>query len=139
MARIAKTVATLRFFGDDLDPDEITRLLGCQPTTAERKGGLWTTKRGVEKISPRGSWRLEADDCVPGNLDVQIEYLFSKLISDLNVWNDLAKRLQADVFCGLFLDEANEGLALEPKTLAALGERNLVLGLDIYSEQDGED
>jgi hypothetical protein len=37
------------------------------------------------------------------------------------------------MFCGLFLGDTNEGLSLRPETLARLGERGLVLDLDIYA------
>ncbi len=139
MAGLAKTLASLRFFGDDLDPDEVTTLLGCEPTSAERKGGKWITARGIEKVSPRGSWRLVADECKPGDLDHQIAQLLGKLTEDLGVWRDLTARFKADVFCGLFMEESNEGLPVSPNTLEALGVRNLVLDFDIYgsSKEDG--
>lgn len=38
MAVLSGSAASLRFFGDTLDPDELTRPLGCQPTKSERKG-----------------------------------------------------------------------------------------------------
>ena len=54
------------------------------------------------------------------------------LTADLAVWQELTTRFRADVFCGLFMDESNEGQSLSPHTLKALGERNLMLDLDIY-------
>ena len=38
MAELARAVATLRLFGDALDPAEVTRLLGVEPSSAESKG-----------------------------------------------------------------------------------------------------
>ncbi|MEZ0389351.1 MAG: DUF4279 domain-containing protein [Verrucomicrobium sp.] len=47
----------LRIYGDDLDPEEITRLLGCEPWDAGRMGELkvgakrsWTVRRGYWKL-----------------------------------------------------------------------------------------
>jgi hypothetical protein len=40
-------------------------------------------------------------------------------------------------FCGLFLDEMNEGISLSPDTLAAIGSRGLSSGLDIYGPDQG--
>lgn len=108
-------------------------MLGGVPTVGVRKGGTWLTKRGREIVARRGSWRLEAPRRVPGDLDGQIEELLSALTTDLDRWRVLASRFQADVFCGVFLAEGNEGLELRPSTLFAVGARGLKLGLDIYS------
>jgi hypothetical protein len=132
---IHRTDATLRFFGDDLDPQEIAAVLGCAPTVGVKKGGTWATKLGREKVARRGSWRLEAPTHIPGDLDGQIEGLFSALTTDLDAWRTLAARFQADIFCGVFLAEGNEGLELKPTTLLAVGARALKLSLDIYGPE----
>jgi hypothetical protein len=62
------------------------------------------------------------------------------LTEDLAVWEELTTRFSADLFCGLFMREGNEGLSLSPETMQALGSRRLLLGLDIYGAgtQDGK-
>lgn len=132
MARIGKTAASLRFFGDDLDPDELSALLHAEPTFATRKGEARISSSGREVVSRTGSWRLHVDERTPGDLNGQIEQLLGRLTSDVQVWKDLARRYRADVFCGLFMTEGNEGEELTPATLMALGARGLLLGLDIY-------
>ena len=139
MGTVSRTVATLRFFGDDLLPDEITSRLGRAPSKSETKGDEWKRPNGTIRIARWGSWRLEAADREPGNLDSQVAELLSELSDDLTVWADLTTRFRADVFCGLFLDEGNEGISLAPQTLAMLGARNLKVGLDIYSGHYAED
>lgn len=133
MSELEKTAVSLRFFGDDLDPDEITRRLGCEPTVGVRKGGIWLTAQGREKVAGRGSWRLHVERRSPGDLDAQILELLAKLSADLNVWTELSERFNADVFCGLFMASGNAGLTLNPRTIAAVGERGLMLNFDIYS------
>ena len=132
MSAVYKTAVTLRFFGDDLDPDDLTARLGAQPTSCSRKGGTWKTSSGVEKPALRGSWRLESARRRPGDLSAQIRELLEPLTSDFSVWQDLASRFRADLFCGLFMQESNEGITIEPETLAMIGERSLLLDLDIY-------
>jgi hypothetical protein len=139
MPVVNSTVATLRFFGDDLQPDEITKALGRPPTESTIKGAEWTTPSGRHRVANKGCWRLCAQDREPGNLDAQIAELLSGLSNDLTVWADLTTRFRADVFCGLFLDEGNEGISLSPHTLSMLGARNLELDLDIYSGSDDEE
>jgi len=38
-----------------------------------------------------------------------------------------------DVYCGWFMDKANEGLGISATTLRELGVRGIELSLDIYS------
>jgi hypothetical protein len=138
MSGLHKTVATLRFFGDDLDPEEITKLLGADPTVGVRKGGIWLTASGAEKMARRGSWWLNVEDRSPGDLNAQISEMFAPLTTDLTIWNELSRRFSGDVFVGLFLGESNEGNDLTPDTLAAVGLRGLELDLDIYGASDDD-
>ena len=47
-------------------------------------------------------------------------------------------RYDVDLFCGLFMREGNEGLAISSKYLAELGARGIEIGLDIYAGDDDE-
>jgi hypothetical protein len=136
MTILHQTAASLSFFGDDLDPDEITRLLGGKPTVGVRKGGVWHTELGVPKTAYRGSWRVRVARRSPGDLDSQVAELFAPLSNNMAVWNDLSRRFKARIFCGLFLNEFNEGLVLAPETLIAIGSRGLNLDLDIYAPEE---
>jgi hypothetical protein len=133
MGPIHSSKATLRIFGDDVVPTEITRLLGSQPTTARAKGETWVGAKSGKEITARtGNWRLEASAREPEDLDGQVQELLGKLTQDLEVWAALAQRFRVDLFCGLFMKSANEGVDLSPATLAALGNRGIKLSLDIY-------
>ena len=50
--------AGLNFAGDRLAPEEITRLLGVEPTIAYRKGEVYKRSRGHEIRGRTGLWRL---------------------------------------------------------------------------------
>jgi len=132
MGILQKSAALLGFYGEDLDPDEITARLGTQPTTAVRKGEIWLTRRGAEKMARTGSWRLEVDDCKPEDLDGQITRLLSPMSNDFEAWRAFSARYRGRIFAGLFLSSGAEGLSLQPGTLQMMGERGLTLDLDIY-------
>jgi hypothetical protein len=132
MPRVHETEAMIGFYGDDLDPDELTAGLGATPTVGVRTGATWRTARGVEKIASIGSWRIKAERSMAGDLEGQIRALLALLTADLAVWRGFAARYRAVAFVGLFLEEPNEGLPLSPDILLALGERGLLLDLDIY-------
>jgi len=133
LAQIGKTRASLRIFGDDLDPDEISTLLSAQPSLGTRKGETSVSKSGVGQIASTGRWLLEVARSEPGDLDRQLVELLSPLTSDTAVWRSVAARFKADIFCGLLMEESNEGFELRPETLAMIGSRGLSLGFDIYS------
>jgi len=134
MPEIARTTVRLRIFGDALDPDEITRLLGVAPTGCARKGDTRRTASGQEVVARSGSWWLDAD--LSGDLNSQIDALLTKLPSDPIIWRELSEHYECDVFCGLFMREGNEGTELSPLVMSILCIRGLRLGLDIYGGSD---
>ena len=84
MAHLQRSVATLRIIGDDLVPERITELLGCEPTASQTKGQIIRGhKTGQEIVMKKGMWRLEATDCEPEDLDRQVPELLGKLTQDL--------------------------------------------------------
>ena len=132
MAELSETVAGLRVIVDDLDPEEVTRLLGRKPDLARRKGEV-VLAAGRERVAQTGTWMVNTDSSSPGDLDRQVGALLAGTTDDLAVWRRLADRYRVDVFCGLFMREANEGTTISPRTLQKLGERGIELNLDLYA------
>lgn len=137
MAAIHETAAALRFWGDELNPHEVTRLMGASPTSAVSRGEL-IVGRGP-RAARSGRWSLEVSRRQPGDLRGQIEEVLSGLTQDLDVWRDLSGRFGGSIFVGFFMAEANEGYDLSSETLKLLTDRGLSLLLDIYSGQDEDD
>lgn len=138
MARLHETRASFGFFGDDLDPDELTALLGAPPSKSATKGSKRTTASGRELTAKTGKWCLDAPPSAPSDLAAQINTILTQLTPDLAVWESLAQRFHARLFCGLFMDEPNEGLRLDAATLSGMAERHLPLDLDIYGPTTGD-
>ncbi len=133
MARLDRTVVSIRIFGDDLDPDQVTRLLGAAPTASARKGDAGSPSSSDRRAVARtGSWRLTSAERSPGDLSGHLRELFSKTTDDLAIWRDLSRRYSCDVFCGLFMGQGHEGEELDAELMAMLGARGLRLALDIY-------
>ena len=135
MGNFYKSDALVGFYGDDLDPAEITQYLGVEPTVGVCKGEVWRTANGSEKVASTGSWRLNADTCVPADLDGQINRLLVGPTDDLTLWRELTAKYRAVVFCGLWLASYNDGINLAAETLALMSERGLLLDLDIYESK----
>lgn len=132
MARLARSVASLRVFGDDLEPDEITRILGHSPSQSWRKGELQSSRAGRTSTRRCGAWFLAVDPTEPEDLDGQVIKLLNQLTGDEKAWSELNARFDVDLFCGWFMGTSNEGVAVSPSTMAALGRFGIALSLDIY-------
>ena len=72
-----KAYATLRFTGDELEPREISDVLGAAPTRACRKGERYFAgPRAGELTGRTGIWLLSTDNVVSGSdLDRHVSYL----------------------------------------------------------------
>ena len=137
MAQVERSVATLRISGEDLNPEEITKLLNCEPSKEQIKAQIFKSNHsGKERIAKLGMWRLHSEDCEPENLDQQISQLLDKMNNNKDVWHAISSRYQIDLFCGLFLSVSNEGLILSSKSLLSLGERGIALSMDIYAPDE---
>ena len=133
MAQIAKSAAMLRISGDKLVPTEITKILDCEPTKSHIKGeNIAVNKTGKITIAKSGMWRLVASEQRPENLDAQIEELLGKLSNDLDIWQEIGSKFSVDLFVGLFMNVSNEGMELSSSSLKKLGDRGILLGMDIY-------
>ena len=138
MPVVSKSIVTLRIHGDDLDPEEVSSLLGGKPTFSVPKNGLSNYPRGRVRIARTGIWRIRTDYACPADLDGQIKEILDQLTDDLSVWDNISNRHHLDMFCGLWLSELNEMLGISPRPLKGLGQRNIPLLLDIYVESQEE-
>ena len=126
--------------GDALIPATITELLGCEPTSSHVKGEIRRGKRtGREFKYHSGQWSLRAKEEDPGNLNAQIEEIFSRVTPDLAIWADLGREFRMDLFCGLFMRGWNEGVCLTPQSLTILASRGIELSLDVYANGNDDD
>lgn len=122
----------LSIWGDDLDPDEITRLLGASPTDAWRKGDVnpWS---GFPKLT--GSWSIKTERST-GDVEEHLTELVAGLSSHPAVWKALTSRYRADLYCGFFLAGLGHGISMTPKLHRLLADRNLDILFNIYCEYD---
>jgi hypothetical protein len=140
MSAINRSTASMRLFGFELDPAYITQVLGCEPSSAARRGDRISKPEKPERIATRGFWHLEYGNADELNIEAKIEVLLEKLTNDLAAWREATKDLDvADIYCGLFLDDVNEGFTLSPSLLKKIADRNLKIGFDIYSSPNSWD
>ncbi|MBX3438989.1 MAG: DUF4279 domain-containing protein [Planctomycetaceae bacterium] len=123
---------TLRIFGDDLDPEEITALFRVQPTSSCKKGDVFRGKH-YDRLEKTGKW-LYAKDHVQDNLDTIVRDLLANLPDDLTIWTSITDRFSVDLFLGVWMRDWNRGFDLKHETLKHLSDRRLEIGFDIYCD-----
>src|SRR5690349_19878541 len=110
MSDISSSTVAIRLFGAKLDPEYLTQRLGCFHSFAAKTGKKLIKPNGRIRIVKKGFWRLRYGESDALIVEDKIELLLGKLTDNLDVWQEITKDLDvADIFCGLFIDEFNEG------------------------------
>ncbi len=132
MAAIGRVRVSLRVFGDSLEPEEVSALLGRDPTRCHRKGDPMGGK-GVNAVEPTGAWILDSVLSEKAEIEEHVETLLSSVSNDSDEWDQLTSRFSASILCSAFLDQYNEGFEISPRLARSLSDRGLVIAFDIYS------
>jgi Domain of unknown function (DUF4279) len=127
---------TLLFRGVELVPDDITKVLGINPTRSFQKNDV-SRGRIYDKLQTHGLWVYRCQRIAGKELETEINELLDQLPADLELWQNLTNCYGAELFCGLWLKRYNRSLSFSPQTLQRISERGLVLDLDVYFDLDG--
>ncbi|MGB3495901.1 MAG: DUF4279 domain-containing protein [Elainellaceae cyanobacterium] len=139
---VDRVKVSLRFLGDDLNPDDVSALLGCQPTNSYRKGDILSGKRS-HRVADTGLWLLKSAEEDTSVLETKVGRLLDRLSAEPTAWKALSN-FYGNVFCGVFLNDLNREFSLSPQIMQQLTERNLSIDFDIYcnsfyTQEDGEE
>lgn len=138
MSSESTTIITLRIFGDSLVPDEVTALLGVEPTHAHAKGDRHLGKDCREFVKRRvGMWQLVRAEESADTFESRVLALLDRLPSSGATWSAITQNLGADLSIGYFMERTNEELLVTTKVLSALASRGIELLLDIYDPVGG--
>jgi hypothetical protein len=130
---------TLALHGADLNPEEISALLGCSPTRSHRKGEARTGRSASAGPWKAGAWLLTIEGRAPRTANELLAELLQRVPDDEKLWSDLGARYSVSVGFGLFLDGWNRGLDLEQASIQRLARMKVSLGFDIYADAAFED
>ena len=86
---VDESSVTLAVYGHDLDPDDVSARLGCEPSSCHRRGDR-KSPQGV--AAPTGGWFLSLRGFAPTGPEELIRRLLMKLPSDQPTWQDLVSR-----------------------------------------------
>jgi hypothetical protein len=122
-------------FGDSLEPEEVSALLGRDPTRCHRKGDPRRSDGSgkTRAVEPTGAWILDSWLPEKAEIEEHAEALLAAVSNDSDEWASLTARFSASILCSAFLDQYNEGFELSPRLAQSLADRGLVIAFDVYS------
>ncbi len=132
-----RVIVTLRVFSEELDPDNVTKILGTEPTSQYSRGDRISEYSAADKKHTNGQWSLERNGSHADFESILRE--FTKLVSEekLKLLSELST--SQDILIGLFGVRNQSGFEIAPDILEQLGQRGWALIFDMYVEEEGDD
>src|SRR5690606_28285796 len=112
---VDESSATLCVYGDDLEPAELSALLGVEPSRSFRRGHRQTPD---SRPAGHGAWFLRVEGTAPFGPNEHLGELLRRLPANPVVWSELRARYQVRISIGIHFDAWNRGFALDAATLA---------------------
>jgi len=132
----------LNFYSKTLDRQEITKLLGVEPTkswNANERHSVGNTKK--TRITDWGKWYLNSKRDKT-DLNIKLKDLLESLTMDLEKWKILTSKYEAWIDVAGYMENWNRGFSLNADIMKMLSDRNLKIEFDIYydgNEDENED
>lgn len=127
---------TLALYGEELEPHDISRALGVEPTSAHRRG---ERRGGRSPPYSSGAWFLREQGRDSELAEAIIDRLFKQLPTEPALWHDLRAQHNIQFRFGLHMTRWNKGLSIpvveQITRIAALGAS---MEFDIYAYGEGE-
>lgn len=125
---------TLALYGESLRPDEVSTLLGVQPTYTHQRGDL---RKHTGTPHPQGAWVLTVEAMAPIGPDDLLAGLLRRLPVDRELWRNLRTTYEVKAVVAVFQRTWNRGFGLRAETIASLDVAGIPIEFDLY--YDGPD
>lgn len=129
----------INIFGDDLDPNEITQMLGVPPSLCYRKDD--ERPKGSQYYKT-GGWILRSG-AVPLSDDdtgeVEFESWVKSLPGNKMIWDDIQMRFTVSVRLVGYTDQWNADFLISSTTIMELAKRGLPLAIEPFLSLDEPD
>jgi hypothetical protein len=122
--------ASLRIFGESLDPDESGSALGLTASRTHLKGELLSPAQ--KTLRRESGWLLQSPLSKRGNLVEHLTWLLDAIEPKRDVVRQLSSKYRIDLFCGFASVNGQGGFTLDILTLTRLAELGVPLVLDLY-------
>lgn len=121
---------TLGLYSEDLEPEEVSRVLGVEPTSAHRRG---ESRRPEGPPYRLGAWLLTEHGGDAELAEAILDRLLKRLPEDQAVWRDLRMRHDIQLRFGLHMTGRNKGLSIPLRHVARIAELGATMEFDIYA------
>ena len=111
-------------YGDDLDPDDVSRRLGCAPTSARRGGEALHAQPPVDPDADEdsrcliGAWVLEVEAASPFSIDDLVEQVLGRFPSVPAFWQPLHREFAIQLRLSFHTGARDSGFILSTESLA---------------------
>ena len=133
MDNLQRASVSFSISDDNLNPTEISSLLGAEPSRGVRKGETFYGQQGRPVQARTGMWQIGSGYSTAPELDAQIAALLNRMTNNLKVWTKLTRRYNCYLSVGGWFNDWTGGFTLKAATLRLLGERGLSLDFDLYA------
>jgi len=133
---VDETGVCLAVYGEDLDPEQVTGLLGRPPTSSHRRG----ERRGPRSpLYKRSGWFLEVRGTAPQGPEELVAKLLGQLPDDEAVWQKLARLYEVQLRLAFHMAGWNRGFELSADLVAKIANLHAKIVFDIYADEKDDD
>jgi hypothetical protein len=126
----------LAVYGEDLDPPDVTAIIGREPTSAHRKDDRHGPRSPPYK---GGAWLFELRGEAPQGPAELTATLLDQLPDDERVWAKLSDLYKVQLRYGIHMSGWNRGFDLPSGLAARIARLRATVMFDIYAYDDEED
>jgi hypothetical protein len=125
-------MVSLRIFSEILEPEEITKFIGCSPTQFHKKGELMSFKNPNSQKRTHNSWILESDLPNSVSFEKHIINIISFLENKINIIIKLKEKCHIDIVCALSIKGNQGSFELNSEIIQRLSAIHLNIVFDLY-------
>lgn len=135
------TYATLRVYPGELGPDEVTRILGIEPTSLQKRKEVRNSLSNTQDLVKLNGWFLSSKDQIESpDVRRHIDWIIDQSKNSKDAFQQLRDAgVRMDVSCYWLSAFGHGGPSLSPFQIHKLAELGLDCWFDVYfSDRDGE-
>jgi Domain of unknown function (DUF4279) len=135
---MSETKGTIRVMGPDVEPDEVTRLLGLAPYRAHRAGATNIGRSGRRYADfHEGNWMYQTTLPRTASVDEQLQALVDLVLAREAAFVQLrARGHRLDLYLSVFEFAPDQGFTFPHQLLHTLGRLGFDLQFDLYGAAD---
>ncbi len=127
-----KISVSLRILSDTLSVNEITNILGVDPTRIFEKGSL-SSPRNPKSLTRNSSvWIFESKLHESEELEKHVDIILSFVEDHNEQFKTLVSKCEIDIYCGYFSDNGQGSIVFTSKLLKRLAPFSIDVIIDLY-------